>query len=395
MFARLLKPLLPIATLLVGAGAMMFLGRSAAEPDKAPESALPPLVETTVLARADHRVRIVGQGRVVAARQLELSSAIAGRVSWKHELLVPGSAFGAGTALVRLDPRDLMTAVANAKAAVKRAQRDLSQEIAEQQVAEGAWAELGGAKEASAGAKRAPQVAHAKAEVESAESQLAQAERTLGKAVLVAPFNASVQSVQAEVGQNVAAGQVIATLVGTDAYWVQTSVAVDDLPLIDLPRGETSGSHAEVGQRVRGRAITRPARVLRLRSELAAEGGMAQLLLRVEKPTEVRAEGDVPLLLGAYVDVVIHGATLTDVFEIPRTALHEGDTAYVLTKDRTLAIRQLHIVHRYRDSVLVDRGLADGEALITSPVPTRIEGLKLRERERDAVSSGKPTETAT
>ncbi len=388
MFSRVAKLLLPVIVLLIGAGSMVLLGQTEAETKKPDAAAKPPLVETQIVHRADHQVRVTGQGKVMASRSVDLSAAVAGRVAWRSEALSVGSRLAAGSTLLRIDPRDLAAQVTTSDENLKRAQLALSLEQSEQEVAQRAWTEIGGRKPASDQARRAPHLAHARAQLASAESQLEQAKRALSHAALRVPFNAAVQSVHAEVGQYVAPGQVIAHLVGTDTYWVQTSISIDDLPLISLSDGE--GSRAEVSQTVREQESRREARILRLRSELSADSGMAQLLLAVDEPTKPNAGSETPLLLGSFVDVVIYGKVAPNLVEIPRTALHEGDTAYVLASDQTLAIRSLQIAHRYRDTVLVEAGLEEGDALIVSPIPTPVEGLKLRVRS-EAPVAGDPS----
>jgi multidrug resistance efflux pump len=66
----------------------------------------------------------------------------------------------------------------------------------------------------------------AKVGVVAAESALAAAQLNVRRAGLKAPFNAFVQRAMADPGQLVNAQSQIATLVGTDSFWVQVSVPI-------------------------------------------------------------------------------------------------------------------------------------------------------------------------
>ncbi|MEZ4369144.1 MAG: HlyD family efflux transporter periplasmic adaptor subunit, partial [Kofleriaceae bacterium] len=233
----------------------------------------------------------------------------------------------------------------------------------------------------------------------AAESGLERAQLAVGKTSLSLPWNALVQQRAVDVGQLVTPGTPLATLVGTDEFWVQVSVPVDRLRWIDIPGvgGATVGSTATVRQLTAGAPIVRTGRVVRLMGDLDPAGRMARLLVTVEDPLGLAAASGsaeaLPLLIGAYVEVEIVGDELADVIEVPRVALHDGDTVYV-DAGGSLAVRTVEVAWRRRDSVLVSSGLAAGERVVVSPLSGATPGMVLRtiaSAARDAGSAGAAT----
>jgi multidrug efflux pump subunit AcrA (membrane-fusion protein) len=159
--------------------------------------------------------------------------------------------------------------------------------------------------------------------------------------------------------------------------------------------------------------------------DLDPMGRMARVLVEIEDPlglaTKVdtavgeraaSAEDGLPLLIGAFVKVEIAGREVADAVEIPREALRGGDTVYVMAGKRVdlpdqldgllgwaepgdvdemlthyiLETREVSVVWRLPESIIIDKGLGEGDLVITSPVPSPIEGMTLRTL--DPVPSG-------
>mgnify|MGYP000293652305 CR=1 FL=1 len=114
--------------------------------------------------------------------------------------------------------------------------------------------------------------------------------------------------------------------------------------------------------------------------DLTTEGRMARVLVAVEDPLGLKAENRerTHLLIGEYVRVEIEGRNLADVILLPRSALHDGNTVWLVTSENTLSIREVTPVWRDEDSIVVKEGLAAGDRLITSALPAPIDGMPLR-----------------
>jgi RND family efflux transporter MFP subunit len=286
---------------------------------------------------------------------------------------------------VRLDARDYQLAVATRRADVQRAQLDVQLEAGRRVVAEREWSAFGqadaGVEQAGrALALREPQGETARVAVESAQSALDRAALDLTRTSLRAPFNALVVEETVDRGQLVGPQTPLATLVGTDHYWVQVSVPVASLPAIRLPTGDEPGAHAHVAQRAGDQRIERDGRVVRLLPDVDPVGSMARLLVEIDDPLGL-ADGNadpLPILLGSYVDVTIEASPLDGVIEVPRVAVREGNRVFVMNDAGRLELRDVDVVWSQRESILVRGGLRDGERIVTTPIATPIPGMLLR-----------------
>ncbi len=395
---KLLRVLIPLGVIGAGIGVMVMLVRTKPEPKKQPRKDLGTLVETIDVVEETTQVKVDAKGTVVPAREVQLSPEVSGRVTWMAPELTPGGRFNKGAPLIRLDARDYRLAVEQQYASVDRAQTELKIESSRKKVAEKEWELFGprvkGATAKAAGAEpeevvalREPQMRTAKVAVKSAKSGLARAKLAVSKTSLRAPFNSMVRLRGVEIGQLVGPGTPLATLVGTDAFWVQVSVPMDHLSWLEIPGvGGVStggGSVATIKQVIAGKTIKREGRVVRLLGDVDPAGRMARLLVEISDPLGLKKPKDseerrVPLLMGTYVQVEIAGGELLKVVVLPRTALREGGRAYLRSKENKLEIREVTVVWRRASEVLVSKGLSTGDKVIVSPVSTPIDGLKLR-----------------
>lgn len=393
----IVRVVLVLGVLAIGVGVFSALKSAKKAPEQQVRQDLGVLVETRIVTPLREQVRVEATGTVVPARSVAISAEVGGRVVWMSPDLVPGGRIATGKPLIRIDARDYRLAVEQQFAAVDRARTELELERGRRKIAEREWELLGRGPGTSPGpdpstggnlALREPQLRTAETAVKAAESGLERARLTVGKTTLSLPFNALVQMRNVDVGQLVTPGTPLATLVGTDEFWVQVLLPVDRLRWIHVPgmRGQTKGSVVRVRQRTQGAPIERTGRVVRLMGDLDPAGRMARVLVAIDDPlglgisTEVPAETSaerLPLLVGAYVEVEIEGDDLADVIEVPRDALRNGNTVFAYDAG-TLAIRPVDVIWRRRDSVLVGSGLRPGERVIVSPVPGAIAGMKLR-----------------
>ena len=115
-------------------------------------------------------------------------------------------------------------------------------------------------------------------------------------------------------------------------------------------------------------------------------GRLAQVLVAVQDPLSPDSilkdsTGNAPLLIDAYVSVVFGGSSSSAYVEVPREALRDGDSVWVLNSKNELEIRDLAVTWRRPGSVLASGGVVDGERVIVSKIGAPVEGMKLRTAE--------------
>lgn len=393
----LLRKVIPtLAVLLVGVFVASRLGSSRPMPEVAPEDERATLVRIMEAVPGPQSIRVEAMGTVIPARRLDLIPEVGGIIVEMNPNLVPGGFLKAGEIVVRIDPRDYEAAVKRARANLKDARLSLELEEGRQIIAKREWEAIypttQSAEASSRLALREPHLESARASLDSAASALEQAYLDLERATITAPFDSTVESESVEMGRLVTPQNIIATLVGAEMYWVQMSIPVGRLSWIALPDTKgLGGAQALITHRVGPDAtIERAGRVIRLLSDLEPDGRMARLLVAVDDPLRLDSGvggGTLPLLIGAYVSVEIDGRELENVYVIPRTAIREGDRLWIMNEDDCLSVREVEIVWRRKDEVLVADAIEPGERIVTSRIPTPIPGMLLRANDDGADGS--------
>jgi RND family efflux transporter MFP subunit len=287
---------------------------------------------------------------------------------------------------VRIDPRDYQIAVEQRAADLNRTRLEQQVEGTRAEVAQREWQLFNDGNreftpEGRALALREPQLENAEVSVRAANSAVRRAQLDLRRTTLTAPFNAFVQAEAVDVGQVVGPNSQLATLVGTDAFWIRVSVPVAHLAHVKVPGfNSTEGSRAVITQRVGEELVRRNGRVVRLFGDLDPAGQMARLLVEVTDPFGFGedSETSLPLLLGAYVTIDVEATPVRAAIQVPRYALREGDRAFVVDRDNQLEVRDVVVAWRMEDSVLVTEGLLPGDRVITSRLAQPVSGMALR-----------------
>ncbi len=371
------RAVLPLLVVLAGVAVATILVTLAPESEAfVPERALP-TVRTENVESDSVRAVVLATGITSPAREVTVVPEVAGRVVAVSGTVVPGGSVRAGDVLVRIDPRDYELAVEQQRGQVRSAELELELETARQETAREEWEILGTGGEPSPLVLRESQRAAAEMNLTSSRSALARAELDLERTVIRAPFNASVVEESVDVGQVVGQQTTIARLVGTDQLRATLSVRLEDLALVELPSGGASGSPVTIRQRLRtGEDVERVGRVVGLVDRLDPQTRRAEILVLIDDPLD-RA-GGLPLLPGASVDAEIEGRVLDSVVRVPRGAVYDGGTVWVVSPDSTLQRRVLEPVWGDEGFVYVRDGLRGGDALVTSPLGAPVEGTRVR-----------------
>ena len=352
------------------------------EPPRAEKPLEGTLVEVIQIDTKRHEVDLYAKGTVVPAMEVVLQAELGGRVIWQSPELVAGGRFKAGQPILRIDPRDSELAVESYRSQVNRAKLDLTMEARRGEVAKREWnafGEMDVTDEQRALAQREPQLESTRLAMKAAQSALKKAQLDLSRTTIRAPFNAMVVTESVDPGQLISPQTAVARLVGTDEYHVQVSVPVSALRSARVRTDDDPGSDAQIVQRVGQETIERRGEVIRQFPDLDPGGAMARLLVNIDNPLGER--GDLPLLLGSFVDVSIGAQPIDDAIRLPRVALRNGRNVYVMNEQDLLEIREVQIAWTEPDAVLVTGGLETNDRVITSRIPTPVPNMLLRTAE--------------
>jgi RND family efflux transporter MFP subunit len=336
---------------------------------------LAPLVETIDAQSVTHQVNVPAMGTVTAAQSVELSARVSGELVEVSRRLVPGECFKKGELIARIDPTDFELALRRAEADLVNARYELELELGKRAVALREYELLGEtiAEEDRALVLREPHLKNAQAKVDAAEAAVRQAKLDLERTRITAPFNAVVVERDASVGMQVNSGTKLATLAGSDRYWIEATLPVGELSWI---RAGKNGSRAAITPRSPGQRFPE-GKVRSIMSGVESKGRMARVVIEVPRPFQ--GGSGAPLLLGDLVTLSIEGKALENVIRIPRAALHEGPAIWLLSPDKRLKIVSVAPLWAEKDAVYVGAAtVAEGDRLIGSSLAAPVEGMKLR-----------------
>ena len=364
---------------LVGAMGLYATG-SAAEKTTPPERV--DLVEATRIEAARAQARVEATGTVIADQQVVLSPEVAGRLTWVADGLKPGQRFSKGSTIARIDSRDYEAGVAAERSRLHQAELELSLEENRGTVAAREWDLIGGDASGDGSlALREPHLEVARATVEAAQASLDRAELNLSRTSIRAPFNAVVLSENVDVGQVIGSASQVAILAGTDRVRVEASVPYDRLSSLAIPGVDGVTADEASTATVRhtlgdGSAIVRSGRVVGMGGQLDPQTRTATVLLTIDAPYDPPG-GGLPLLIGAFVDITIDGRSVDEALVVPRTAVYDGDTIWVVGDDSKLERRTVETGWAIGDELQVLSGLQAGDEVVTTPLSAPIVGTRV------------------
>jgi RND family efflux transporter MFP subunit len=376
------KLLLPFVVTILAAVVVTYLMSTTTRAQRSKPARQARLVEVVDVVPRDSRLSIEAWGTVLAARQVTLQSQVAGEVQSTGAAFEPGARVAAGELLLQIDPMDYQLAIRQRRADLTKAKAELALEEGKGKVAVQEFALLSRETEPSQAQRRLmlrePQRETARATVAAAEAALAAAELDLARTRIEAPFNAMILQREVNIGTRVSNGASLVTLIDTDTFWVELAVPAAALRWFKLPAGSETGAVVRLYQeRIWGEGHYREGSIIRVRGDLDQKGRMARLLVAVDDPLAL-ADGELPLLLGAFIRAEIAGSELQDALSLDRAWLRDNNTLWVMDRDHKLAIRRPPLVYSGVNEVYVRDGLEAGDRIITSELAVAVEGMPLR-----------------
>lgn len=392
MKTTILRFLLPLLILGGGFGISRWIATQAPQVERKAAPKQPVLVEVMTVEGKAQQASVQATGLVTPAQQIVLIPQVTGEVRYLSPSMVPGGHVKKGELLVRIDPRDYKLAVEQQQGNLRSAALQVELEQAQAELARHEWQVLGEEGAPSPLFSRDSQAAAAEANLEAGRSTLDRAKLSLSRTSLHAPFDATVVSESVDIGQVVGPQSQLAQLIGTGEMWVMVSVPVEELALLQIPGvNAEQGSNATVSQRLaNGKAIERTGQVSRLVDQLDQRTRRAQVVVSISGALDPKL--GLPLLAGAHVQVAIEGQEFERVFQVPRSAVYEGNTVWIAQADSTIAPRKLSSAWGDADHLYVTEGLEDGEELVTTRLSAPITGMEVTKTAAVAASKPSPVE---
>lgn len=388
--AKLIRMILPIAVLAAGYFAFQQLADEESKPR--PRRAQRRLIEAeaVVLQRTDYQVVLQSQGLVQPHNQTSLTPRVSGRVREISPNFESGSFFKEGEILLVIDPTDFQTAKTAALARLARAEASLAQEEARAKQALLDWNDLGYTEPPTDLVLRKPQLKQAKADVKAAQADLDDAVRDLERTEVVAPYAGRVRQRMVGLGQSVNSGTVLGEIFSTDFAEVRLSLSARELTHVTLPNNPNDSpiDVTLVDALTEDSGQTWSGKIVRTEGILDEKSRKLFVIARVDDPfglakTEGKNDSD-PLRIGQPVRAILEGATIPNVFVIPRDTLRRPNE--ILTVDPVeLTLKRQKITPIWADpeNLVVTEDLVEGWHLVTNRLAAAPEGAKVELVEPD------------
>jgi len=370
--------------ILLGLGVAGFLALTASKPQlKRTKPPTPiPMVRVSLIKTGPQAVTVRGEGTVRPLREIQLVPQVNGKVVFVSPVLVNGGEFKKGDTLLRIDPQDYQLAVTLARARVKDSESRLKIAEEEAAAAREEWRLLyqdKGVKSENPPAlvAKEPQLEAARAKLAADRADLQKARLNLERTELKAPFNGRVSEESVDIGQYVSSAKPLATLFSTEAAEIVVPFDDESLYWFQVPGftpGNGAGSPVKVLARIAGRELTWSGEVVRAEGKLDGRTRMVQVVVRVQKPYARKP----PLAAGLFVTVEIQGRTLENASVIPRAALRNNNTVWVVDKTGQLVFRRVDVARLGTNQAILRSGLKDGERVVTSGLKVVTDGMKVR-----------------
>lgn len=317
-------------------------------------------VSTALVGTSQMAETVAVFGEVVAGRE----SAVAARVGGiaQDVPIQVGDLVSEGDILARLDPELLEIELAQAEAQIAIAQAGISVSEARLDRAEKAFRRAETLRQNSTIAEaqleeRASDFAEARgaqqealARIQASQNALEQARYRLDNAVVRAPFDAVILDVATEVGQFIASGSQVATLIDTSALEIEANVPSRFVSALRSDQSVTATT--DVGDTI----------TLTLRAVLPTEFAATRT-----RPVRFEIEdGTAAIAVGQTVTLSVPVSAPRDVLVVPKDALvqAQGGWSVFVNEDGKAMPRIVEIGAALNNSFEVLSGLAEGDEVV-------------------------------
>ena len=371
-----LKPLFILLGAMLLSYILWFLGQ--VQPDPVEESPAADVI-VEILTPKDFQVKIISSGTTTPLTQTILNAEVGGEVIYRSKKFSEGSSVIEGEILAKIDDTDLQLQYKNALLQLANAEVQYSLQLAEAEVAKEAWEKMGDGIASDLMLKK-PQLKQAEALLEVAKAQVSSAEKKLNKTEIVAPYAGRIQNVNIDLGTTIIPGQPVGAMYTSSEIEITLAIKDNDLQFLSIPmdgRKLDSSEQAlvEIESFYKGKIQSWQGKLERVDGVIDPITRMINLIAVFENDFIETNQSNLPI--GLFVEAKIDGIKLNDVFQIPVTAISENNVVYIVDSNNELELRELSILKKYSDFVIVKEGIRAGERIVTSKLSTASNGIKV------------------
>lgn len=342
------------------------------EVERRSTSATIPSVHTMQVSAEDVQIQLHSRGKLEPAHEVQLTSQVAGKITYIARNFSTGSSFREGDVLLRVENSALALELQQAKAKLAQARLNEMETIANLEARSTIKSRNNGLSELARGK---PQREVAAANTAAAEAALELARKQLQQATLKAPFDGRVLLRNVQQHEQLNPGTPIAKIYATDRYLLRLPITQQQLHFIRFANDKVDGSPVTVHDPVSG--MQWQAEVLRSEGHIA-KTRLVYVLAELDA-SELDESRQKLILPGNLLDAIITSRTLENIIKLPAAALRTNNTVWLLNDDNRLQTVPVELLYRSPETVYLSAGLKPGNRVITSHIAAVTENMRLND----------------
>ena len=391
-FKRFLTLVVFLGILAAGVAVAILLWVTRPQAAKKEIATVVPTVEVMPVSLESMTVKIPSQGIVEAARRTQLSAEVPGKVISVSEKFDAGGTFAKGEVILEVDSSDFVAAVAQSKANLAEAKAALEAEKAKSEQARRDWNRLGRSGAPGDLVLRGPQLRSAEARIVAAEAAIEKAEHDLERARVKVPFPATIAKTSTEVGSYLAPGSPIAEIFQSAPFEIRLPLSIDEFQFLNSDSAGDPTGQVEISTLAAGNELRWKGKITRMEGEIDRSSRSIYVVAEVNPETGANGSGSgsgrTLLQPGLFVNAKIAGRQVSQIARIPFSAFLDLNRVALVDPDNKLRIREVTVMRREGDAVIVSAGLRDRERVCLTELPGMIEGTEVSPKLKAAEEPG-------
>ena len=342
-------------------------------------------VNTAVLEKVQVQLKVKSQGTVEPLTRTMLVSEVSGIVMALAPQFEVGGTFAKGDVLIKLDAADYQVAKQRADAQLQSAKAQLLSEQARSSQAQKEWEMTGRPlSKAPVLALRTPFLAEAQSRLLQAEAEVRQAELKLQRTIIRAPYAGMVSSTMVDVGQYVTIGARLGETFAIDFAEIRLPMTGKDLSKLGWNASKAKQSifnknKVQLQGLVNGKKATWQAVLVRSEGTIEQSSRAQYLVAQIADPYNIKGKSDRPrLLIGSFVEAIVAGKIINNVYSLPRFALRSNKRVATLDANNRLKLIDVDYIYEDYDNFYISSGLDGRVEIVTSGMGIMVDGMKLK-----------------
>ncbi len=208
-----------------------------------------------------------------------------------------------------------------------------------------------------------------------------QAKLDLERSGIDAPFDGWVLEKAIEVGLHVNVGQQLGSIYRSGKLDIEVRIPAKDFKWFPTGLGQETPVAAEVLFDNAGQHYTWSGHVARVKAMMDERTRTLPMVIEVdESVTDGQRKNSFRLRPGMFVTVKIKGKEIDQAFVLPRHIVYPGDVVYTV-RENHLKIKEVNILRSYKDLVIINEGISEGELIVKTPLSSVKDGMSVRMKE--------------